>query len=369
MEMDARHVLRGRDSLPAQVLHHASPIEIRSELDDVDKPRAAVVGGVGGRRLDGSEAREQVVITPGRPRSELQDPVELLELGDPDRRLEVRPAVVEAEPDVVEPAPLSVRAPLVAQALEQAPLVFGLRHDHPALAGRHLLVRVEAEGGGRAVRADRPPLVLGPERLGGVLDQSQTVALADRAQIVDLAGPAEYVHRDDRLGSLGDRSLDRLPSHAQRHRIDIREDRRRTLEDEAVRRGDERERRCDHLVAGPDAGDVAEQMESGGAARDCGCVRHADSLGEELLEPVDRRSEREAPGAQDFEDELLLPFVGPGARERDLTRRVTQASAAAGAGEGFAYSSHCAQRSLFPFTVSRYADWISSVTGPGGPTT
>ena len=33
----------------------------------------------------------------------------------------------------------------------------------------------------------------------------------------------------------------------------------------------------------------------------------------------------------------------------------------------FAYSSHCAQRSLLPRHVSRYAVWSSFVTGPGGP--
>ena len=34
-----------------------------------------------------------------------------------------------------------------------------------------------------------------------------------------------------------------------------------------------------------------------------------------------------------------------------------------------AYSSHCDQRSLRPCTVSRYACWISTVTGPGRPMT
>ena len=49
-----------------------------------------------------------------------QDPVELLELAEPDRGPDVVDPVVEPEPGVVEPA-AAVGATLVAQALEQLP--------------------------------------------------------------------------------------------------------------------------------------------------------------------------------------------------------------------------------------------------------
>ena len=61
-----------------------------------------------------------------RRSARVEDPVELLELADADRRADVVDAVVEAEPRVLEPA-AAVRAPLVAQRLEQPPFVLGMR--------------------------------------------------------------------------------------------------------------------------------------------------------------------------------------------------------------------------------------------------
>src|SRR5262249_48041904 len=184
----------------------------------------------------------------------------------------------------------------------------------------------------------------------------------------ELARVAEHVDGDDRARAFGDRGLDRGRIHVQGDGVDVGEDRRRALEDEAVRRRDERQRRGDRLVAGPESRDVAEHVEPGRPAGDRRGVRRADALGRELLEPVDRRSERQPPRAQHLEDELLLPLVDVRPGERDLPNGLAQASAAAaGAGEAFAYSNQWAQRSLFPLTVSRYAVWIASVTGPGGP--
>src|SRR5262249_53523511 len=129
---------------------------------------------------------------------------------------------------------------------------------------------------------------------------------------------------------------------------------------------DERQRRCDHLIARAEAGDVAEHVQARRPARDGRCVRRADALRERLLEAFDPRAERQPSGPQHLEDELLLPLVDPRPGERYLPDGFRHASA--GAGDTDAYSSQWAQRSLRPRTVSRYAFWISSVTGPGGPT-
>ena len=247
--MDAGHVLRRRDALGPELRHHAAAVELRRELRDVDEPGAPVVRIVGERSLDPVQLLEHRSVTRRRGGPQLQDPVELLELGDSDRGLDVRPAVVEAEPHVVEPGALAVGAALVPEADEQLPLLLGMRRDDAAFAGRHLLVRVEAEHRRRAVGTDRAALVLGAERLGRVLDQRQAVPFADRAQLVELARVAEHVDGHDRLRPRGDRRVDRGRVEVQRRRVDVREHRRRALEDEAVRRGDERDRRRDHLVA------------------------------------------------------------------------------------------------------------------------
>src|SRR6266550_255407 len=291
---------------------------------------------------------------------ERQQPVELLELPDPDRGLYVRPAIVEAKPDVMEPGAALVVAALVAQAPQQLPLLLGRRHYDAALARRDLLVRVEAEDRRHAVATHGPPLVLGAERLGRVQDQSEAVALADGADLVQLARVTEHIHRDDRLRPLGDRCLQDSGVEIQRPRIDVGEDRRGALEDEAVRGGREGQRRGDRFVAGPEPGATREEVQARGAARDRDGVRRPDALGDELLEAVDRRAEREPPGAQHLEHELLLALIQQRASKRDRA----QAGAQASAGAGVAYSSHCAQRSLRPRAVSRYASWSSSVIGP-----
>ena len=67
--------------------------------------------------------------------------------------------------------------------------------EHPALAGGELLVGVEAERGGMAAAADRRAVgVHGAERLAGVLDDRQPVALERR----HVGRVAEDVHRQQR---------------------------------------------------------------------------------------------------------------------------------------------------------------------------
>ncbi len=146
--------------------------------------------------------------------------------------------------------------------------------------------------------ADRPPLVLGAQSLAGVVDQPEPVPLGNRAQLVELAGIAEHVDRDDALRPFRDRGLDRGGIEVQRLRVDVGEHRPPALEDEAVRSGHEGDRRRDHLVPLLHAGDVAEHVQACGTARHRGGVRSADALGEQLLEPLDRRPQREPAGAE-----------------------------------------------------------------------
>ena len=93
------------------------------------------------------------------------------------RARDVRQAVVEAEPVVVEPAHVG-RAALVALGVDRDLVLVGAERDHPALAGRELLVGVEAEHRRVAAAADRDAVgVDGAERLAGVLDDREPVRL------------------------------------------------------------------------------------------------------------------------------------------------------------------------------------------------
>ncbi len=275
-----------------------------------------MVGVVGARELETVDATEQRAVALRDRASCLEDGAELLELADADRGADVVDPVVETKSGVLEPAP-RVGAALVTEASQQAPLALGVRRDHPALARRDLLVRVEGEHRRRPLRADRLTLVARAEGLAGVLDQRDPVCVADGAELVQLARVAVDVDRDHRARALGDGRLDRGGREVQRPRIDVREHRRRSLVDRAVRRRDEGVRRRDDLVPRADACRDAQEMKPSGAARDGGGVRRADLLGERLLEAVDRRPEREPPRPENVGDELLFALVHPGTGERD----------------------------------------------------
>ena len=176
--------------------------------------------------------------------------------------------------------------------------------------------------------AERRAAILGAERLARVVDQREPMTVGDRAQLVELARVAVDVDGDDRLRPLADRGLDGGGIEVERPRVDVREDRDAALVHEAVRRRGEGVRRRDHLVARPDAGRDAEQMQARRAGGDGRRVRRADALGDELLEPVDRRPEREPAGAQHLEDELLLALAEIRPRERDRRHLLLHAGSA-----------------------------------------
>ena len=64
LQVDRRQVRRGCDAVIGESRHHGVAIDPRRELDDVDEPRADVVGVVRERRLD-VDAGEQLVVARG----------------------------------------------------------------------------------------------------------------------------------------------------------------------------------------------------------------------------------------------------------------------------------------------------------------
>src|SRR6266511_3175779 len=136
---------------------------------DIDKPRAHVLFVVCERRLH-LEALEQPRVAGRDLCASGEDPVELLELTDPERRGHVVEAVVVTEAPVQEPR-ARLEPSLVAQRREQLVLALVVRRDGAALTRRDLLVRIEREHRRMAVRPDGPPFVPCSERLARVLDE------------------------------------------------------------------------------------------------------------------------------------------------------------------------------------------------------
>ena len=186
-----------------------------------------------------------------------------------------------------------------------------------ALARRHLLVRVEGPDGGMSVRAQRLALVHRAERLARVLDQRDAVLLAEWEQRVVLGRVAEDVDGHERLRARCDRGLDRRRIEIQRARIDIGEHRCRSLVDRAVRGGDERIGRRDHLVAGRHTREPHAEMQPSCPRRHGGAMRRTDGVREQRLEARPGRPERQPARAEDLEHELLVALVDPRRAEVD----------------------------------------------------
>jgi hypothetical protein len=180
------------------------------------------------------------------------------------------------------------------------------------------------------VRADRPALVLGAERLGRVLDQVSPALRAERAQLVELARVAEHVTattafvrsviavstRPDRGSACAGRRRRTpavAPSKMKQFALEANEI------GDVIASSPGPSPRCRRAGAGP-----AVPLET--AATYGAPTRSAD----QLLEAVDRRPEREAPGAQHLDDELLLALVQQRPGERYLADAGAQASAGAG---------------------------------------
>ena len=210
------------------------------------------------------EPRERLAVPVRHAGARGEQVVEPLELREPERARDVGEAVVEAEPVVVEPAHVG-RAALVALGVDPLLLLGRADHDHAALARRDLLVGVEPEDRGMPAPADRRAVGMErPERLAGVLDDRQAVALERR----DVGRVAEDVDRQQSRGAPADHRRRGGRVEAQRDRVDVGEHRPRGLVDRRIGGRDERERRRDDLVAGADPRRAQRQMQPGRAGRD-----------------------------------------------------------------------------------------------------
>ena len=149
-----------------------------------------------------SIAGERLAVELGHARARGEHLVEAPELREPERAGDVREAVVEAEPVVVEPAHVR-RAALVALGVDPLLQRRVAERDHPALARRQLLVGVEAEHRRVAARADRRAVgVTRAERLAGVLDDRQAARARRALERRHVGRVAEDVHRQQRARAL-----------------------------------------------------------------------------------------------------------------------------------------------------------------------
>ena len=135
------------------------------------------------------------------------------------------------------------------------------------------------------------PVVAAADRVRRVLDHGEAVSLREREHLVDRAREAAVVQRADRLRPRRDRRLEVGRVEVELAVADdVAEHRLGAGLPDGVRRGDERQRRCDHLGAMADAEGDERQLESGRAVRDRDRMSAADRVGELRLELCDPRT-------------------------------------------------------------------------------
>ena len=223
---------------------------------------------------------------------------------------------------MVEPAHVDGAA-LVALRAQAGGLVGVAGDDHAPLPRRHLLVGVEGEGGEVAAGADLAALgVDRAERLAGVLEDAEAVLAGQRLQLRHRRRVAEDVDRQQADGALADRGGGGGRVEVERLLLDVGEDRPRPLVEQAVGRGDEAERAGHHLVALAPAEHPHPEVERGRAARGHHRVLDPEPGGELALEALAHRPQRELPGAQDLQHQLLLARADLRLGERNLLRSV-----------------------------------------------
>ena len=189
------------------------------------------------------------------------------------------------------------------------------RHRAP-LAGRDDLPRVERQAPQEPERPAGRPAVAGPERPGRILDESDL--LGDRGlKLLPRDGPPEEVHREHRSRPRRDRRGDVVGAGEERLRVDVHEHGAAATELDGVRRGRERVRGHDHLVARPDPEREHREVERRRPRRDRDRVRRPDRLGDRTLERGDLRAHRQLAGRQHVGDRRELGFAQVRPREAD----------------------------------------------------
>ena len=171
---------------------------------------------------------------------------------------------------------------------------FVIRCQRPALAIRaEVFAGIETEGGGLAEAADSPAPIPRPVRLTRIFDHHQSAPPGDVQNCFEIDRASIQMHRHDRFGSGGDRSLDLFWIDVGRGGIDIDKDRFRTRVGDRLRGGDERVGRGDDFVTGLHARGQQAKVQRAGAAVERHAVLRFAVGGEFLLKLGDLLAEDE----------------------------------------------------------------------------
>ena len=281
------------------------------QAHDVEVVRVAGVGGRPRRELERQVAQRLVVVV-GELGAARDPAVQAAELVDPHRRRDVVHGELEAGlGDLVGGGPgrAVARPGRAAEPVQREPAgALGGRlggHDEgAALERRDVLGRVEGERREVAVRADRPALPAGADRVRRVLDDGDPVAVAERVDGVQVDREAGEVDRHDRASPRSDERLGVREVDQARLRIGIHEHRTRAGVLDDVGAGHEGHAGDQDLVAVSDSQQPQGDRQPGRARGEAADVPHVQVFLEACLERRDLRTGGQ-PAAADGVEQLL----------------------------------------------------------------
>ncbi len=157
---------------------------------------------------------------------------------------------------------------------------------------------------GKKLNVEQTPVVAIPGAPKACAASSRS-GRPERGELGERRGPAEEVHRHDRLRPLGDARRDVVRVEVERDGIDVGEDGRRADTRDRLGGRVEGEGRADHLVAAPDAHRLEREDERVRAVGDADRMRHAEVRGRLALERLDLRAEDEPAGLEHLREPLL----------------------------------------------------------------
>jgi hypothetical protein len=283
-----------------------------------DGDRVLVVDVRPALRADGQrdgQIGQGLVVAGGDLAAAIGVALQLVQLGQAERGLDVRHAEVVAQ-DVVVVTLLHALVAVQPDPVRQPVVVGG---DEAALGGRHVLGGVHAESGVAEAAGLAAP-VQRAVGLAGVLDHRQSVAVGDGLDGVHVRHDAEQADRDDGPRPGRDGGLDAAGIHQVRVGLDVHEDRRGAREEDRGHRGVEGVRDGDDLVARAVAQPGEERHQRRRAVRHGHRVLDAAVGRPALLQLRDLLALGDHAAAEDFRDgvDLLLAEIGTCGRDHRL---------------------------------------------------
>ena len=191
-----------------------------------------------------------------------------------------------------------LREPVRSQAAQRIRHRGIVRGHRSAFAARQILRRVKAEARGLSPLPWPNPLTTGFRRVRGVFDHDQRTLMTQIGEPLDIRHQSVQVHGQHNARVQVDRRRDLIDVDVAGVGLDVHEPHHRAGLQDGIGGRDERHRRRDHFILGPEPERRQREEQRARAARGRDHVLHAEEARELLFEQRGARTGRQEDAAQ-----------------------------------------------------------------------